>query len=113
MAVLDIAWKAQLRLCQRYRRTRARGNSNNVIATAIAREMVGFIWAIACSVSPSPAEAVAAYPLATNDIPQPVLGAETFGKPRRPLLAGRAVHTHRADARHQGQEGQDEKTDLR
>ena len=38
-----------------------------------------------------------------------MLGAETFGKPRRPLLAGRAVHTHRADARHQGQEGQDEK----
>ena len=59
-AVLDIAWEAQLRLCQRYRRMRAWGKNHNVIATAIAREMVGFIWAIACSVSPSPAEAVAA-----------------------------------------------------
>ena len=59
-AVLDIAWKGQLRLCQRYRQMRARGKNNNVIATAIAREMVGFIWAIAWSVSPSPAEAAAA-----------------------------------------------------
>lgn len=58
--VLDIAWKAQLRLCQRYRRMRARGKNHNVIVTAIAREMVGFIWAIACSVSQSPTEAVAA-----------------------------------------------------
>jgi hypothetical protein len=58
--VLDIAWKAQLRLCQRYRQMRARGKNHNVIATAIAREMVGFIWAIACSVSQSPTEAVAA-----------------------------------------------------
>ena len=54
-----IAWDAQLRLCQRYRRMSARGKNHNVIATAIAREMVGFIWAIACSVSRSPAEAVA------------------------------------------------------
>lgn len=59
-ATLDIAWKAQMRLCQRYRRMRARGKHHNVIATAIAREMVGFIWAIACSVPLSPTEAVAA-----------------------------------------------------
>jgi transposase len=49
--VLDIAWKAQVRLCQRYRRMQARGKNQKIIATAIAREMVGFIWAIARSVS--------------------------------------------------------------
>lgn len=58
--VLDIAWKAQLRLCQRYRRMQARGKNHNVIATAIAREMVGFIWAIARSLPPPSAKLLAA-----------------------------------------------------
>jgi transposase len=48
--VRDIAWKAQLRLCGRYRRLRARGKIANVVTVAIAREMVGFIWSIACTV---------------------------------------------------------------
>ena len=48
--VRDIAWKAQLRLCGRYRRLRARGKIANVVNIAIAREMVGFIWSIACTV---------------------------------------------------------------
>ena len=48
--VLDIAWKAQLRLCHRYRRMMARGKKHNVVITAIARELAGFIWAIARSV---------------------------------------------------------------
>lgn len=41
------AWKAQLRLCNRYRRLAASGKAKAVVTTAIAREMVGFIWAIA------------------------------------------------------------------
>ena len=45
--VLDIAWNAQLRLCHRYRRLIAKGKKHNVVVTAIARELVGFIWAIA------------------------------------------------------------------
>lgn len=45
--VLDISWKAQLRLCHRYRRLMAKGKKHNVAITAIARELVGFIWAIA------------------------------------------------------------------
>jgi transposase len=45
--VRDIAWKAQRRLCARYRALAAQHKPNPVIATAIAREMVGFIWAIA------------------------------------------------------------------
>jgi transposase len=43
----DIAWKAQLRLHGRYRRLVARGKRSNVAITAIARELVGFIWDIA------------------------------------------------------------------
>ncbi|HEU4377123.1 MAG TPA: IS110 family transposase [Hyphomicrobiaceae bacterium] len=45
--VRDIAWKAQVRLCNRYRRLAATGKAKAVVTTAIAREMVGFIWAIA------------------------------------------------------------------
>jgi len=47
--VLDIAWKGQIRLCKRYRSMSARGKNKNVVVTAIAREMVGFIWEIARS----------------------------------------------------------------
>jgi len=44
--IRDIAWKAQVRLCKRYRRLSARGKHQNVITTAIAREMLAFMWAI-------------------------------------------------------------------
>jgi transposase len=53
-AVREIAWKAQQRLCARYRTLAGRGKPNPVIATAIAREMVGFIWAIARAAQPDP-----------------------------------------------------------
>jgi transposase len=46
-AVRDIAWKAQVRLCARYRRLRAKGKEPNKVVTAIARELAGFVWAIA------------------------------------------------------------------
>jgi len=52
-AVRDIAWKGQLRMCQRYRRLMAAGKPKVVATTAIAREMVGFIWAIARTVTPA------------------------------------------------------------
>ena len=45
--VRNIAWNAQLRLCHRYRRLIAKGKNHNVVVTAIARELAGFIWAIA------------------------------------------------------------------
>ncbi len=45
--IRDIAWKAQLRLCTRYRRLISLGKARVVVTTAIAREMVGFLWAIA------------------------------------------------------------------
>ena len=51
--VCDIAWKAQLRLTTRFRRLVARGKAKPKVATAIARELTGFIWAIAREVSPA------------------------------------------------------------
>ncbi len=46
-AVRSIAWKAQTRLCRRYRRLTATGKKTPVVVTAIARELLGFVWAIA------------------------------------------------------------------
>ena len=44
--IRDIAWKAQTRLCARYRSMVARGKKPTVVVAAIARELAGFIWAI-------------------------------------------------------------------
>lgn len=43
----DIAWKAQQRLCFRYRSLVAKGKKSQVAITAVARELVGFMWDIA------------------------------------------------------------------
>jgi transposase len=56
-AVRAIAWKAQLRLCTRFRRLVAAGKNVNVVTTAVAREMAAFAWAIACQVQPKGAAA--------------------------------------------------------
>ncbi|HEX9079426.1 MAG TPA: IS110 family transposase [Desulfuromonadaceae bacterium] len=45
-AVQDIAWKAQVRLCGRFRLLTAKGKLKVQVCTAIARELAGFIWAI-------------------------------------------------------------------
>jgi transposase len=45
--IQDISWKAQVRLCKRYRRLISRGKHANVVTVAIARELSGFLWAIA------------------------------------------------------------------
>jgi transposase len=50
--VCDIAWAAQLRLTGRFRRLVARGKAKPKVATAIARELAGFVWAIAREVPP-------------------------------------------------------------
>ena len=44
--VQEIAWEAQKRLCGRYRHLEARGKLRVQVCTAIARELVGFIWAV-------------------------------------------------------------------
>jgi transposase len=48
--IQDIGWKAQVRLCKRFRRLVARGKHPNVAVTAIARELIAFMWAIAKAV---------------------------------------------------------------
>jgi transposase len=50
----DISWKAQVRLCKRYRKLLARGKHANQVVVAIARELVGFMWAIAKEVTVTP-----------------------------------------------------------
>jgi len=52
--VKEISWKAQVRLCGRFRKLIARGKNRNRVVTAIARELAGFMWAIA-KVVPMPA----------------------------------------------------------
>ena len=49
--IQDIGWKAQVRLCKRFRRLTARGKHPNVAVTAIARELLAFMWAIAKEVA--------------------------------------------------------------
>jgi transposase len=45
--IRDIAWKAQERLCRRHRILIRAGKLRNVATAAIARELAGFVWAIA------------------------------------------------------------------
>ncbi|MDN3653323.1 IS110 family transposase, partial [Thalassotalea ponticola] len=52
--VNDIAWQAQLRLCRRYQRLMARGKHRSVVVTAIARELIAYIWAISREVAVAP-----------------------------------------------------------
>ena len=47
-----IAWRAQKRLCGRYRSLIHAGKSVKVTTVAIARELLGFIWAIVCQEMP-------------------------------------------------------------
>ncbi len=47
--VKNIAWKAQNRLHRKYARMVSRGKPHSVAVTAVARELLGFIWAIACT----------------------------------------------------------------
>jgi transposase len=52
-SVCDIAWKGQLRLCARFRRLAARRLPRNKVIVAVARELSGFVWAIARQVKPA------------------------------------------------------------
>lgn len=51
--VQRLSWQAQVRLCGRYRQLRGRGKQHNKTVTAIARELVGFLWATARTVHPA------------------------------------------------------------
>jgi len=51
-AACEIAWQAQLRLCTKFRRLAARRMLKQKIVVAVARELSGFVWAIALAVKP-------------------------------------------------------------
>ncbi len=51
--VCETAWKAQTRLCGRYRKLSRLGKPANVVTAAIARELAGFVWAICNLVQPA------------------------------------------------------------
>lgn len=44
--VQRIAWKAQTRLCAKFRRLTAAGKPRNKVVIGVARELAGFVWAI-------------------------------------------------------------------
>jgi transposase len=48
--IIEIASKARHRLHQRYMRLLAKGKNKQQVVTAVAREMLGFIWAIGVAV---------------------------------------------------------------
>ena len=52
-SIIDLAWKAQMRLCARYRKLSARGLPRNKIIVALARELSGFVWALGQEVKPN------------------------------------------------------------
>ncbi len=58
-----IAWKAQVRLSARYRKLIAAGKPAPKAIVAVARELVGFIWAIARLVEPQAAAMSAPKPI--------------------------------------------------
>jgi transposase len=53
-AIQAISWKAQVRLCKRYRHLMAKGKNANQVVVAIARELSAFMWAIAKHVAVTP-----------------------------------------------------------
>lgn len=46
-AIADVCRKANLRLTRRFQRLQARGKLPQVVSTAVARELAGFVWAVA------------------------------------------------------------------
>jgi transposase len=55
-AVTEIAWKAQHRLHKRYRHLAAKNKHMSQVVTAVARELLGFVWAVAVQVEREQAE---------------------------------------------------------
>lgn len=49
--VQAMAWEGQKRLCGRYQKLLNLGKPKQKVCAAVAREMAGFIWAIACEAS--------------------------------------------------------------
>lgn len=52
-AIKELSWRAQNRLCKKYRRMRARGLHENKITAAIARELCSFLWELHVKILPA------------------------------------------------------------
>jgi hypothetical protein len=91
-AVREIAWKAQTRLCQRYRRMVARGKLNQVVVTAIVRELAGFVWSIACITSDPPAK-TSAITTASDEVSPTKSTGQSRAPRRQPLKTTTAPGT--------------------
>jgi transposase len=92
-AVREIAWKAQTRLCQRYRRMMAKGKPRQVVVTAIARELAGFVWSIACITTDPPAKKVTAtVTMASQEVCSPRSTGHSRTPHRQPRKTLNAVH---------------------
>jgi transposase len=85
-AVRAITWKAQTRLCQRYRHMMARGKLRQVVVTAIARELAGFVWSIACITTDPPTKSMTVT-TASEDVRPPA----STGRSRPPRRQPRKV----------------------
>src|SRR6266700_3662704 len=57
-AIQAISWKAQVRLCKRYRQLLAKGKNAHQVVVAIARELSAFMWAIAKQVTVAPKDQI-------------------------------------------------------
>jgi hypothetical protein len=83
-AVVDIAWKAQVRLCARFQDLVRQRKKTVVAVTAVGRELVGFIWAIAMEIEgktpPARVQEVLTEALKEETLPAPVPEAT---QPRR------------------------------
>jgi transposase len=80
-AVRTITWKAQTRLCQRYRHMMARGKLRQVVVTAIARELAGFVWSIACITTDPPTKSTTV--TAASDEVRPPVSTDRSPPPRK------------------------------
>jgi len=97
--VRAIAWKAQTRLCQRYRQMITKDKLKQIIVTAIARELAGFVWAVACITSDPPGTtATATVELDITAELEGVCAGGSTGRPRAPLRVPLDGATLRAGA---------------
>jgi len=89
--IRDIGWKAQLRLCGRYRHLAQARKHPHKIRMAIARELCGFMWDIACRVQGVRTHKA----IERKDVivlkrrPRPTAAPGTVKGPRRPRPAKR------------------------
>jgi hypothetical protein len=44
--VLEIARRAELRLCRKYLKMTSKGKNSRLTVVSVARELAGFVWAI-------------------------------------------------------------------